>query len=190
MQNTKPTPAHIEQVYRRADCLHNKAAVEAALDKMAVEMTAVLKDKNPLLLCVMVGGIIPAGQLLVRLDFPLQVDYAHASRYNGGTRGQELQWIVRPRMSLEGRTVVVIDDILDGGVTLAGVLEECRIQNAGEIHSVVLVDKETTRLPGGLAQADFVGLTVPDRYVFGYGLDYKGYLRNAPGIFAVAPEDL
>ena len=93
-------------------------------------------------------------------------------------------------MSLEGRTVVVIDDILDGGVTLAGVLDMCHAQKALKVYSAVLVDKETTRLPGGLHQADFVGLTVPDRYVFGYGLDYKGYLRNAPGIFAVSPEDL
>ena len=109
----------------------------------------------------------------------------HATRYRGDVRGQELEWIARPRTPLEGRTVLVLDDILDEGVTLAAILEDCRAQGARAVHSAVLVDKRIGR-PRTLERADFTGLSVPDRYVFGFGMDYRGYLRNLPAIYAVA----
>lgn len=176
-------PQQADQVYREADCLHDKVAVEAAITRMGAEITARLRDSNPLVLCVLTGAIIPMGQLLTHLDFPLQIDYLHATRYRGATCGGDLCWLARPRSAVTGRTVLVVDDILDEGVTLKAILEELRAQGASAVYSAVLVEKEHDRKNG--MQADFVGLTVPDRYVFGYGMDYKDYLRNAPGIFAV-----
>lgn len=181
-------PTQIRQVYAKADCLHTKAQVEAALDRLAHDISEKLANSNPIFLCLVVGGIVPLGNLLPRLDFPLEVDYVHATRYRSTTRGGELHWKAAPTRALADRTVVVVDDILDGGLTLAAILEYCHEQKAKEVYSVVLVDKEHVREPGGLAQADFTGLRVPDRYVFGYGMDYKEYLRNAPGVFAVAAE--
>jgi hypoxanthine phosphoribosyltransferase len=131
------------------------------------------------------GGIIPSGQLLPRLQFPLQLDYIHATRYRGGTRGHDLQWLKYPTQSLTGREVLIIDDILDEGMTLAQILDYCRQAGAARVHSAVLADKQRPRSAGGLERADFTGLVLPDRYVFGYGLDYHGYLRNAAGIYAV-----
>lgn len=177
------TPQQAAQVYREADCLHDKSAVEAAIAQMGAAITARLHDSNPLVLCVLTGGIIPMGQLLSHLDFPLQIDYLHATRYRGATSGGELCWLARPRSAVTGRTVLVVDDILDEGVTLKAILEELHAQGASAVYSAVLVEKEHDRKNG--MQADFVGLTVPDRYVFGYGMDYKDYLRNAPGIYAV-----
>lgn len=181
-------PSHIREVYAKATCLYTKQDVEAALDKMAHDINLKLADTNPIFLCLVVGGIIPLGNLLPRLDFPLEVDYIHATRYRSGTRGGEVQWKAEPSRSLQGRTIVVVDDILDGGLTLASILDHCKEKGAAKVFSAVLVDKRHPREPGGLAKADFTGLVVDDHYVFGYGMDYKEYLRNAPGIFAVAPE--
>ncbi len=178
------TPAEIKRVKTEADLLHGEQAVEAALDQMAVAVTAELADKDPLVLAVMVGGIIPAGKLIPRLDFPVQVDYVHATRYRGDTRGRELNWLARPAQPLQGRVVLVVDDILDEGVTLGEILSYCRQAGARSVYSAVLVDKNVGTKPG-LKEADFVGLQVENRYVFGYGMDYRGYLRNARGIYAV-----
>lgn len=181
-------PSQIKEVYERSTRLFTTKEVEAALDRMAINIHQELHDKNPVLLCVMIGGLVPLGNLLPRLDFPLEVDYVHATRYRGETTGGELHWKVKPSVDLNNRTVLVVDDILDGGVTLAAILEEVKQLGAREVYSAVLVDKHHKRVENGLKKADFVGLQVEDYYIFGYGMDYHEYLRNAPGIFVVAPE--
>lgn len=181
-------PDHIQDVYHKSTQLYSTAQVEAALDKMAVEISEQLADKNPILLCVMIGGLVPLGNLLPRLDFPLEVDYLHATRYRGEIQGGELHWKVRPNLSLAGRTVLIVDDILDAGVTLAAIVNEVKALGAAEVQTAVLVDKHHRRAVNGLKHADYVGLEVDDHYIFGYGMDYNEYLRNAPGIFVVAPE--
>jgi len=170
-------------VYETADQLHSPEAIDKALDKIAAEMKAELGDSNPLILCIMTGGIVPTGLLLPRLNFPLQVDYIHASRYRGKTNGGELEWVVRPSKSLRGRVVVLVDDIHDEGLTLAAIRHECKASGASKVYSTVLINKIHNRKNN--TSADFVGLDVEDRYVFGCGMDYKGYWRNAPGIYAV-----
>lgn len=181
-------PHHIHEVLAKAICLHTKEQVEAALDRMAEQMNKELAHTNPIFLCVVLGGIVPLGNLLPRLNFPLEIDYVHVSRYHNDTVGKNLLWKGLPSMSLHNRTVIVVDDILDGGLTLKGVLNYCAEQQAQRIYSAVLVDKVSARMPGGVPSADFTGLTVDNHYVFGYGMDYKGYLRNASGIYRVAPE--
>lgn len=181
-------PSKITAVYEKSSCLFTTNEVEAALDRMALKITAELEDQNPILLCVMIGGMVPMGNLLPRLDFPLEIDYVHATRYRGAITGGELVWKVKPSISLAGRTVLVVDDILDGGVTLAGIIEYVKQQQATRVLSAVLVDKHHKRVENGLEKADFVGLEVDDHYIFGYGMDYNEYLRNAPGIFVVSPE--
>ena len=181
-------PEQIREVYAKATCLHTREEVEAALDKMAAEIHNELENSNPVLLCVMVGAVVPAGQLLTRLDFPLEVDYVHATRYRSGLQGGEIQWRAEPKTELKDRTVIVLDDVLDGGVTLAAVVDYCKERQAKAVYTAVLVDKERPRETGGLEKADFTGITTVNRYIIGYGLDYKEYLRNVPGIYAVAPE--
>jgi hypoxanthine phosphoribosyltransferase len=181
-------PEKIKQVYKDATCLYTAEQVEEALDRIALQISQKLSDKNPIILCVMIGGMIPMASLLLRLDFPLEVDYVHASRYRGEITAGQLHWKVKPRLNLKDRTVLVVDDILDGGLTLAAILAEVDAMGASEIYSAVLVDKHHTRVDGGLKQADFVALEVDDHYIFGYGMDYNEYLRNAPGIYVVSPE--
>jgi len=181
-------PAKIKEVYEKSTCLFTTNEVEAALDRMAINIHEELQDKNPIVLCVMIGGMVPMGNLLPRLDFPMEVDYVHATRYRGEISGGELHWKVKPSVPLADRTILIVDDILDGGVTLAAILEFVKDQGAKEVYSAVLVDKHHKRVENGLTNADFVGLEVDDHYIFGYGMDYNEYLRNAPGIFVVAPE--
>lgn len=182
--NSQLSPNEIKKVFAEADLLHTPANVEKALDRMASEITSKLADKNPLILCLMIGGVIPAGILIPKLDFPLEIDYIHATRYRGETSGSDIKWLRNPDINLRDRTLLLVDDILDEGITLAEIIEECRRRGAADIYTAVLVDKQLNR-SRALEKADFTGLTVPDRYVFGYGMDYKGYLRNAPGIYAV-----
>lgn len=167
-----------------ADRLYTAQEVEVALDRMAQSITDGLADRDPLVLCVMIGGLYPAAALLRRLDFPLQVDYIHATRYEGDIRGEELRWRAPPASPLTNRTILIIDDILDEGLTLAAVLDYCASAGARDVYSAVLVEKQHARKPA-IDHADFTGLTVGDRYVFGCGMDYKGYLRNVTGIYAV-----
>ena len=182
-------PSVIRDVMARATCLFSKKEVERALDQMAEDIGARLSEKNPLFLCVVVGGIVPLGNLLPRLDFPLEVDYIHATRYQNKTCGNQLSWKMVPSCDLKNRTVIIVDDILDGGITLAEIVKFCVNKGAHDVLTAVLVDKQNARLAHGLPKADFSGLHVDNHYVFGYGMDYKGYLRNAPGIYMVAPED-
>lgn len=181
-------PHHIHEVLAKSVCLYSRTQVEAALDQMAEQLNKELSNANPIFLCVVLGGIVPLGNLLPRLNFPLEIDYIHATRYHNDIMGKNLIWKGLPSMSLHHRTVIVVDDILDGGITLKRVLDYCAEQQAKRTYSAVLVDKVSARLPGGIPQADFTGLTVENHYVFGYGMDYKGYLRNAPGIYRVSPE--
>jgi len=183
------TPEQIAQVQARSTCLHDEAEVESALDAMARAVTAELADTNPLVISVMHGGLISCAKLVTRLRFPLQLDYLHATRYRGETSGAELEWKVFPSESLQGRTVLLVDDILDIGTTLRRIVEYCRQQGCAAVYTAVLLDKHHERRAAGV-RADFVGLDVADRYLFGYGMDYKGYLRNAAGIYAIAEQDL
>lgn len=173
----------INQVQRDAILLHSQAEIESALDSMAQDITAKLAEHNPLLLCVINGGIPVTGQLLTRLQFPLTLDSIHASRYRNATSGgNEIHWLFTPSTPLKDRTVLIIDDILDEGITLQAIIEWCHQHQAKAVYSAVLADKElTVEKP---VKADFVGLSVANQYLFGYGMDYKGYLRNAAGIYA------
>lgn len=180
--------AEINRIRANAVQLHGPGDIHAALDRMAAEISTALGESLPVVLCVLTGGIIPTGHLLTRLSFPLETDYLHATRYQGETGGPEVRWVSEPGISLKGRTVLVVDDILDEGHTLADVLEFCRAAGADRVYSAVLIVKQHERR-ADTVQADFVGLEVEDRYVFGFGMDYRGYLRNLNGIFALGVDD-
>ena len=172
----------------QSDCIYDLNAVENALDHMANRITQELKHTNPLILCVMIGALIPTGHLVTRLHFPLEIDYIHATRYQSSTRGGDLHWLVEPRQSLKDRTVLIVDDIMDGGLTLSAIVDYCKQASAKAVYSAVMVNKIRKREPGVTIEPDFIGLDTEDRYLFGFGLDYEEHLRNAPGIYAVAKQ--
>ncbi|MCU7797106.1 MAG: hypoxanthine-guanine phosphoribosyltransferase [Candidatus Thiodiazotropha sp. (ex Semelilucina semeliformis)] len=183
---TMITPKEAADTLANAQELYSRAEVEQTLDRLANEITDKLSGEDPIVLCVLNGALIPTGHLLTRLDFPLRQDYVHATRYRGEMSGADLEWIGQPSTSLKEEVVLVIDDILDEGITLAAIVKACHEAGASAVYSAVLVEKVHDRSNG--YKADFVGLEVEDRYVFGFGMDYKGYLRNVPAILAI-PED-
>lgn len=181
-------PENYAAVASRATLLIPEEELELALDRMAGRIAQDLAGSDPLVLCVMTGGMILTGRLLPRLDFQLQLDYLHATRYRGRTRGGEVAWLHRPSAAIQGRQVLVMDDILDEGLTLEAAVRACREDGAASVRTAVLVAKDRNRTCD--IEADYVGVRTPDLYLFGYGLDYRDYFRNAPGIYAVADEDV
>ncbi|HZR35737.1 MAG TPA: hypoxanthine-guanine phosphoribosyltransferase [Nevskia sp.] len=176
--------ADAQAVMREADCVADAAAVAAAYDRLAAAITAEYAGRNPLVLVVMIGGLVPAAEILKRVSFPFETDYLHATRYRGATTGGGLLWKRQPDAALEGRHVLVIDDILDEGHTLVAVRKALQEFAPASLKVAVLADKKHDRLAPG-AHAEFVGLSLPDRYVFGCGMDYKEYWRQLPAIYAV-----
>jgi hypoxanthine phosphoribosyltransferase len=172
----------VRRVAAEAECLYDKPAVDTAFDRMAEAIAGKLRDRNPLLLCVLNGGIFPTAELALRLRFPLEVDSIKAGRYQGDTAGTSMRWMLTPGTPLAGRLVLVVDDVLDEGITLAEIRRYCLEQGAAQVLLAVLVDKRLNR--DKPCRADFVGLETEDRYLFGYGMDYKNHLRHWPGIFA------
>ncbi|WP_330926835.1 hypoxanthine-guanine phosphoribosyltransferase [Candidatus Sororendozoicomonas aggregata] len=176
---------HIRQVLDEADCLYTGEQIEDAIKKMGRQITAELADSNPLIYCVMNGGLVLTGKLLTEMPFPLEASYVHATRYRHQLTGDELDWKVRPAQDMTGRTVLILDDILDEGHTLDAIADFCKGQGASRVLTAVLINKIHNRKARPDMKADFSGLDIGDRYIFGYGLDYQGYWRNANGIFAL-----
>jgi hypoxanthine phosphoribosyltransferase len=177
------TPAEARRMLAEAELVCSAEQVQAALGKLSAEITRELADAYPLVLTVMGGAVVFAGQLLPQLAFPLECDYLHATRYGDGIIGTRLQWIVEPRTSVAGRTVLVLDDILDEGHTLAEVQAKLLEMGAARCLLAVLTEKDTGRAKPVVA--DFVGLRLPNRFVFGCGMDARGAWRNLPAIYAV-----
>lgn len=179
-------PDEAQRILARADLVWSAEEVAAAVRRMAGEITTALGSRNPLVLSVMGGAVVFTGQLLPLLPFPLDFDTLYVSRYRGDTRGGRVEWRVEPPARTAGRTVLVLDDILDEGETMAAVRERLLRFGAAAVHVAVLADKDLGREKP--LKPDFVGLTVPDRYVFGYGMDVHGAWRNLPAIYALAAD--
>lgn len=173
----------LQAVLARSDLLYDRAELEAAIDRMAAEISKVLKGQQPIYVTVLTGGLITAGMLAPRVDVDLDFDYVHVTRYHGGTSGGDLYWKARPRHDFKDRVVLFVDDILDEGHTLEALKKYALEQGARAVYVAVLVRKDHDRCVPGI-QADFVGLTVPDRYVFGFGMDYEEHGRSLFGIYA------
>lgn len=173
------------EIKSKAKCLYSRKEIEKSLDRVALELEKKLAKTNPIFIFLLNGAIVSFGCLLPRLNFPLEVDYAHVTRYGHLANTKNLVWKAVPGTNLKGRTVVIFDDILDEGVTLAAVIEYCKKQGAKKVFSAVLLEKEKKRSSKGLQKADFVCLKSGDEFVFGYGLDLNGYCRNVPGIYIV-----
>lgn len=166
-----------------AELIRSADEVQAAVHRVAHAINMTLVDQHPLVLSVMGGAVVFTGQLLPLLDFPLDFDYLHVSRYGNDKQGGELHWRVAPRENVRGKVVLVVDDILDEGETLHAIKQRVMELGASRFYSAVFADKENGRKKP--IRADFVGMELPDRFVFGYGMDIHGAWRNLPAIYAV-----
>tara|TARA_B100000686_G_scaffold306219_1_gene345448 strand:+ start:4112 stop:4657 length:546 start_codon:yes stop_codon:yes gene_type:complete len=172
-----------EKILESAEQIYSADIISETVQRMAVDITDTLSDQNPLVLSVTSGAIVFTGQLLPLLKFPLNLDYLHASRYNNKIKGGEVTLKVSPYTNIKDRVVLVLDDILDEGITLASVRKHILENGAKAFYSAVLANKDINKAKS--ITADFVGFTLPDRYVFGFGMDIYGSWRNLPAIYAV-----
>jgi hypoxanthine phosphoribosyltransferase len=168
----------------RAERIHDRTALEAAIARMGADIGRTLDGERAVFLTVMNGGLFFAAPLALAIGCDLEFDYVHATRYGDTTVGREVRWLHRPQAKLAGRTVILVDDILDEGYTIEALRDHCLAEGARRVLVAVLCEKRHDRRVPGLA-ADFVGVEVPDRYAFGYGLDYYGQGRNLPAIYAL-----
>lgn len=183
---TKATPL-LSDALVHADLLFNRAEVEAMITRMGEQVDAALDGERALFLTVMNGALMFAGQLALAIRTDLEFDYVHATRYRGATTGNELHWLREPIADMQGRTVLLVDDILDEGHTLKAVRDDCLRRGARRVLIASLCTKKHDRLTPGMA-SDFNGVELPDRYVFGYGMDYYEQGRNLPGIYALGED--
>ena len=172
----------LTDVEANSKCLFSLADVEQGLDEIIISIAKDLTDKRPVVIGVMRGALAMMGYLLPRLPFYLEVDYVHASRYQKQLVPGELLWLHEPHIPLDGRCVLLVDDILDQGITLKAIAEKCYAMGAKEVKIAVLCKKIIANFEPAIS-ADYIALSVPDAYIFGYGMDYEGGWRNAPGIY-------
>lgn len=171
------------EILQQAELLYSAEQVQAALKGVAQKINVALAEAHPLVLSVMGGAVVFSGQLLPMLNFPLDFDYVHVSRYGDAKKGGAMQWKVEPRENVRGRVVLLLDDILDEGHTLAVLRDRVLELGASHCYSAVFADKQHGRKKP--IKADFVGMDLPNRFVFGYGMDIEGAWRNLPAIYAL-----
>ncbi|SEF53233.1 hypoxanthine phosphoribosyltransferase [Nitrosospira multiformis ATCC 25196] len=172
-----------QKILREAEQIFPAEVVVETVRRMAADITATLAHRYPLVLSIMGGAVVFTGQLLPLLQFPLNFDYLHVSRYAEKMHGGRIDWKASPGENVQDRVVLVVDDILDQGITLAAIREWVMSQGAAAFYSAVFAEKD---IPGPKPiSADFVGLVVPNRYVFGFGMDIYGAWRNLPAIYAL-----
>lgn len=170
-------------ILQDAEMIRSADEVQAAVRRVAQAINTTLADQHPLVLSVMGGAVIFTGQLLPMLDFPLEFDYLHVSRYGSEKQGGKLHWKVAPRENVRGKVVLVVDDILDEGETLHAIKQRVMELGASKFYSAVFADKKIGK--DKPIRADYVGMELPNRFVFGYGMDIHGAWRNLPAIYAV-----
>jgi hypoxanthine phosphoribosyltransferase len=179
------------ELLARAEELVSADTVQAAVRNVAEVLNQRFDTDDtgafPLVLGVMGGAVVFTGHLLPQLTFPLEFDYIHVTRYGDLDRGGEVVWKVIPRQNVAGRTIIVVDDILDEGETLAHVKQRLLDMGAADVILAVFADKELGRQKP--VQADIVGLTIPNKFVVGFGMDAHGYWRNLPGLWVIKDAD-
>ena len=171
------------QYLTQAEIIHSEQAVSQAIANIAVKLNQDYANKLPIVLSVMNGALFFTGQLLPKLLFPLELNYVHATRYRGEIKGNKIKWIVKPSPAIKNRNVLILDDILDEGITLKSIVDECKLLGAKEVKVAVLAEKMIDKNKS--IRADYVELILPNRYVFGCGMDVHNWWRNLPEIYAL-----
>ena len=173
----------IQALIRKSSVIYSEIEIKTVIQNIADQVNQTIKTDDLYVLCVMNGALIFAGQLLPRLEKNIQYSYVHATRYASSLTGGPIHWLVKPPIDIEGKTVLILDDILDEGITLREIAATCLAMKAKAIFTAVLFDKEIAKEKSYLP--NFIGLKVPNRFVFGYGLDCKGLGRNLPHLYAL-----
>lgn len=181
-------PEHFLDIHKSAECLFAEQSIQAGIADLAKKLDARLQNQNPVFISIMNGALFFTADLLKQFSFPLQFDYLHLSRYQGATQGADITWYAKPQLALENRCVVLLDDIFDQGYSLQAARQRCQESGAQEIITAVLLKKKLENAQQ-VGEPDYFVFECPDRYVFGYGMDYQHYFRNLPAIYTLKEQE-
>ena len=181
---SKTEQSDFSQIVNNSELLIEKKAVDSSMEKMSKKIEAELGDKNLIILTIMNGGLYPTALFMRYFQSNCELDYIHLSRYGNKTTGGLPYWHRKPQKNIKNRNVLVIDDILDQGITLGEAIRECHDSGAKSVYSAVMVKKNIS-IRKGIQESDFYAINLPNKYLFGSGLDYHGQFRNLDGIFAL-----
>lgn len=155
--------------------------------ELGAQLSRDYRDRNPLLVCVLKGAFIFMSDLAKAIDIPVEIDFMAVSSYGSSTKSSGVVRIIKDlEVSVEGRDVIIVEDIIDSGLTLSYLIDVLERRNARSVAVVALLDKPERRTVP--LDIEYKGFTLPDEFVVGYGLDYAEKYRNLPYIAVLKPE--
>jgi hypoxanthine phosphoribosyltransferase len=169
------------------EVLYSEEEIQAKVKELGGIISQDYKDRNPLVICILKGAFIFMADLVKQLDMPLEIDFMAVSSYGQSTKSSGVVRIIKDlEVSVEGRDILIVEDIIDSGLTLSYLVDVLERRNALSISIVTLFDKPAHRTVG--LEADYKGFVLPDAFVVGYGLDFAEKYRNLPYIGVLKPE--
>lgn len=167
--------------------LISEQELETRITELAKEMAEEYKDKKPVMICLLKGSISFFAHLCEKMDIPLEYEFLRASSYHGAQTTGEVKLLHVPTISLENRHVVIVEDIVDTGLTLTAIKEVMNEMKPASLKIATLLDKPVRRLVDNM-YPEFIGFTIPDEFVVGFGLDFNEEYRNLPYIGVLKEE--
>lgn len=169
------------------EVLYSEEVIQKKVQELGASLSSEYEGRNPLVICVLKGAFIFMADLSKNITIPIELDFMAVSSYGNSTRSSgEVKIIKDLDTSVDGRDVIIVEDIIDSGLTLSYLIDVLERRNALSVSVVALFDKPGRRTVD--LQADFTGFTIPDAFVVGYGLDYAEKYRNLPYVGVLKPE--
>ena len=169
------------------EVLYNEEEIKAKVKELGETLSKDYSGRNPLVICVLKGAFIFMADLVKAINVPLELDFMAVSSYGHSTKSSGVVKIIKDLdVTVEGRDVLIVEDIIDSGLTLSYLIDVLERRNAKSVTVVTLFDKPARRTVE--LEADYTGFTIPDEFVVGYGLDYAEKYRNLPFVGILKPE--
>jgi hypoxanthine phosphoribosyltransferase len=157
--------------------------LQRRVEELAVEINNDLSDKDVIFLGILNGAFLFAADLFRKIEFPVRISFLKLASYKGTGSSGTVKELIGWNENIKGKTVVIIEDIVDTGNTIERIVDELIIRKAGEVRIAALFFKPSAYLKD--ISLDYVGFEIPDDFVIGYGLDYDGYGRNLPSVYTL-----
>lgn len=160
-----------------------KEEIEQIINDLAVKLKEEYKDKDPLFIAILNGSFIFAADLMKQLDFPCRISFIKVCSYEGICTSNNIKQLIGLKENLENENIVILEDIIDTGITIEGIINTINMQKPASVKVCTFLFKPESFIKS--YKIDFIGKSIPNDFVVGYGLDYDGYGRNIPSIYQI-----